>query len=38
MERIVLVTGTHQLVSLDAKTGKPDLEFGEAGWSTCAAI
>ena len=31
MQRIVLVTGTHQLVSLDAKTGKPDLEFGEAG-------
>ena len=31
MRRIVLVTGTHQLVSLDAKTGKPDLEFGEAG-------
>ncbi len=31
MQRIVLVTGTHQLVSLDARTGKPDLEFGEAG-------
>ena len=31
MERIVLVTGTHQLVSLDAKTGTADLEFGEAG-------
>ncbi len=30
-ERVLLVTGTHQLVSLDAKTGKPDLEFGEAG-------
>ncbi len=31
MQRIVLVTGTHQLVSLDAGTGEPDLEFGEAG-------
>ena len=30
-ERVILVTGTHQLVSLDAKTGEPDLAFGEAG-------
>lgn len=30
-ERILLVTGTHQLVSLDADTGEPDLAFGEAG-------
>ncbi len=30
-ERILLVTGTHQLVSLDAKTGKPDPAFGEDG-------
>ena len=29
--RIFLVTGVHQLVSLDADTGRPDLEFGEAG-------
>ncbi len=30
-ERILLATGVHQLVSLDAKTGQLDLRFGEAG-------
>jgi quinoprotein glucose dehydrogenase len=29
--RILLVTSTHQLVSLDPATGKPDPAFGEAG-------
>ena len=30
-ERVLLVTGTQQLVSIDAKTGQPDLDFGEGG-------
>lgn len=30
-ERILLVTGTQQLVSIDAKTGRPDPEFGDNG-------
>ena len=29
--RILLVTSTHQLVSLDAATGKPDPAFGQGG-------
>ena len=30
-ERIFLVTGVHQLVSIDVKTGLPDRSFGEDG-------
>ncbi len=30
-ERIFLVTGVHQLVSIDPRTGKPDPSFGERG-------
>jgi quinoprotein glucose dehydrogenase len=30
-KRILLVTSTHQLVSLDAGTGKPDPAFGDGG-------
>ena len=31
-ERIVIATGGRQLVSLDAKTGKPDPHFADGGW------
>ncbi len=30
-QRIALVTGVHQLVSIDPATGKPDPEFGDKG-------
>ena len=32
IERIVIATGGRQLVSLDAKTGKPDPNFADGGW------
>jgi quinoprotein glucose dehydrogenase len=31
-ERIVIATNGRQLVSIDAKTGKPDPAFGDGGW------
>jgi quinoprotein glucose dehydrogenase len=31
-ERILISTGGRQLVSVDAKTGEPDPEFGDGGW------
>ena len=31
-ERIIIATGGRQLVSLDAKTGKPDPKFADGGW------
>lgn len=31
-ERIFISTGGRQLVSVDAKTGKPDPNFGNGGW------
>lgn len=30
-ERVVLATGGRQLISIDAKTGEPDKDFGNAG-------
>ena len=31
-ERIIIATNGRQLISLDAKTGKPDPDFGDGGW------
>jgi quinoprotein glucose dehydrogenase len=31
-ERIIIATGTRQLIALNARTGKPYLEFGTDGW------
>ena len=31
-ERIIIATGGRQLVSLDARTGKPDPQFADGGW------
>jgi quinoprotein glucose dehydrogenase len=31
-ERILISTGGRQLVSIDAKTGQPDPNFGDGGW------
>ena len=31
-ERIIIATGGRQLVSLDAKTGRPDPNFADGGW------
>ncbi len=32
IERIIIATNGRQLISLDAKTGKPDPNFGDGGW------
>lgn len=31
-ERVIIATGGRQLISLDAKTGEPDLEFADGKW------
>lgn len=31
-ERIIIATNGRQLISLDAKTGRPDPNFGDGGW------